>query len=128
MLPSLYNSTAGAAALLSLTCSSGTNATITSNKTRNLDFAINMSSVYNGSSRTCPYGADNIGRIENTNVTYGCDVLVYDANFTSSRNITIDISEAISFASVSNIPAALAAAGIATLIVIYTVRRIRRTE
>ena len=124
--PVLYNHTATSGTELTPACTSGTNVTITTNKTGTFDFTINMSALILSGNRTCPYGADNIDRIENRNTTRGCDALVFGANMTASQSITIDIFEAVSPLGVSNIPVAVGAAGLATLIIVYAVTRTRR--
>ena len=87
-----------------------------------------MSKFTRGSNTTCEYGANNAERVVNENNTDACTVKVFGANISAGQNITVDIDERISFLAVQNIPAAIAAASIATLIVVYLIVRRRRTE
>lgn len=125
--PFLYNNTAREAAFKGMSCLSSQNVTIAYNfSATNEDFTINMSSVFVGENRTCPYGANRVSRIINTNKTSGCTVEVYGANFTQSINITIDIQESMAFGPFFNIPAAIVASTFVTAIIVYVWSRRRR--
>lgn len=126
--PTLYSSNASAYVSVDLTCNSGTNATITANVSAVLNVTLNMSAIFIGSNATCPYGASRAGSVRTENKSSGCSVFVFEVNLTTTLNSTVGEASEISGRGIGNIPVAVGAAAIATLIVVYTVTRKRRGE
>lgn len=128
LLPAISSHNASSSQKLDLDCVSSSNLTITANTSMVVNVTLNMSGIFIGSNQTCPYGASRARSVRNENKSSGCSVFVFEANLTQSLNSTVGEATELSERGIGNIPAAIAASSIVTLLLVYTFIRKRRGE
>ena len=128
LLPAIAYHNASAAQRLDIDCTSSSNLTITANTTTTANVTLNMSGIFIDSNQTCTYGASRAKSVRNENKSSGCSVFVFEVSLTKTLNSTVGEATELSERGIGNIPAAIAAGSIATLIIVYAVTRKRRGE
>ena len=127
-IPELLRVNNSAGVEVNLTCSSGTNATLTFNRSQFVNITLNMSNIIFGSNMTCLYTANKTNKIIATNISGACVVELVGVNVTSFDNVGVFFNSELSPVRPGNLGLAIGVGTISTIIITYLIVRRRRTE